>query len=694
MAHRFVTGIDTDGEILGENDSLTVLTGGAITVATAGRHGILSIGVGAKATVFGDIAADQDGIRLEGSGSSAFIGQSGNVMGGRFGLSLGSSTALEISLRNDGTITGYNGGVRLEGSRLDLVNTGTISVPLPSLGDSIASVAIASSANGSSYLTNTGSIIAGGHTSNHKAIIGGLGSDIVSNSGLIRGMVDLGAGDDRYNGQEGQVEFGNISLGTGRDIAYGGSGSEGFELDQEGDRLDDFIDGGAGVDDLHLHDGAADINVDLRLTNWQDTGVGGLTLRNVENIRTSEGHDRVTGSATDNEIATWGGNDTLEGGLGDDTLNGGFGNDTALFSGPIGATVDLRLTRSQNTGYGYDILHGIETLMGGAGDDRFIGDAAANFLSGSGGNDILQGGGGNDTLDGGAGADTAVFSGAKAGYRITQNGSNVTVEGADGTDVVRDVRFLKFDDGVTALTNAAPANLGLSSQAIVENAPRGSVVATLSAFDADGDAITYSLAGGSPFAIVGNSLVVEGALDFEATRQHNVVIQAKDNYGGVSSQTFAITIGNAVEATPFVLRGGAGADVFQGEAGNNTLYGGAGRDVLSGGGGKDVFVFNTGTGRTNVDTITDFVVRDDSIWLDNAIFKALGSKGSLSKPQKLASDAFTAATRAQDREDRIVYDKKSGKLYYDQDGTGSKAQVQIATLSKGLKMTAADFFVI
>jgi serralysin len=33
-------------------------------------------------------------------------------------------------------------------------------------------------------------------------------------------------------------------------------------------------------------------------------------------------------------------------------------------------------------------------------------------------------------------------------------------------------------------------------------------------------------------------------------------------------------------------------------------------------------------------------------------------------------------------------------LYYDADGTGSQAQVQIATLSKNLKMTYKDFFVI
>ena len=455
------------------------------------------------------------------------------------------------------------------------------------------------------------------------------------------------------------------------------------------------MDGGAGIDRLGIQDGDVNVRVDLRVTVRQETGVGGLTLQNVENLFTGDGWDHVTGNAENNVISTGLGNDTLEGGLGDDDLRGGDGNDTAIFSGSTRATVDLRLQgQAQNTGYGFDTLSGIESLVGGAGDDVFWGTDAANLLAGSGGNDTLWGGGGDDTLDGGTGTNTVLFVGAKVDYRVTPTAEGAIVVGLEGTDVVRNVRFLQFVDGVIALTNAAPTALGLSAQGIVENAPRGSVVATLSAFDADGDAVTYSLAGGSPFAVVGNSLVVDGTLDFEAARQHSVVIQARDSYGGVTSQTFTIAVGNAVEGTPFVLRGGAAADVFQGEAGGDTIYGGAGNDTLYGGAGKDVFVFNTGTGRSNVDAVTDFVVKDDSLWLDNAVFKALGGKGSLARPQKLGSDAFAIATRAQDREDRIVYDKKSGKLYYDQDGTGSKAQVQIATLTKGLKMTAADFFVI
>jgi Ca2+-binding RTX toxin-like protein len=93
-----------------------------------------------------------------------------------------------------------------------------------------------------------------------------------------------------------------------------------------------------------------------------------------------------------------------------------------------------------------------------------------------------------------------------------------------------------------------------------------------------------------------------------------------------------------------------------------------------------------------VDKILDFKSKDDSIYLDDAIFTKLG-RGSATGV-KFKSDMFVENNKAKDREDRIVYDKKTGSLYYDQDGTGSKAQVKIATLTNKEKLFFHDFFVI
>jgi Ca2+-binding RTX toxin-like protein len=65
------------------------------------------------------------------------------------------------------------------------------------------------------------------------------------------------------------------------------------------------------------------------------------------------------------------------------------------------------------------------------------------------------------------------------------------------------------------------------------------------------------------------------------------------------------------------------------------------------------------------------------------------------KPAKLAKDAFHNGAKAHDATDRIIYNEKTGALYYDEDGKGAKTAIQIATLPKKLKtMSASDFFMI
>jgi Ca2+-binding RTX toxin-like protein len=146
------------------------------------------------------------------------------------------------------------------------------------------------------------------------------------------------------------------------------------------------------------------------------------------------------------------------------------------------------------------------------------------------------------------------------------------------------------------------------------------------------------------------------------------------------------------------IYGGAGRDWLHGGTGNDRIYGGLGNDALYGGSGRDCFVFDTklGTSKTdrqvNFDTIGDFSVKYDSLWLDNAIFKKLG-KGSVTKPGQLNKEFFVTG-KALEKDDYLVYNKKTGILSYDADGSGSKAAVEFAQLKKGLALTYKDFFVI
>ena len=141
-----------------------------------------------------------------------------------------------------------------------------------------------------------------------------------------------------------------------------------------------------------------------------------------------------------------------------------------------------------------------------------------------------------------------------------------------------------------------------------------------------------------------------------------------------------------------VLSGGSGNDKLDSGAGNDTLVGGSGNDSLCGGTGLDIFRFNTTlSATTNVDKITDFVVADDTIQLENAVFTALGATGVLAAG-KLRTGA--GVSTAADANDLLLYNTSTGALYFDADGSGATAAVQFATLGTGLALTVSDFFVI
>jgi len=119
------------------------------------------------------------------------------------------------------------------------------------------------------------------------------------------------------------------------------------------------------------------------------------------------GNDYLDGGADDDILYGADGMDVLSGGRGNDRLDGGKGFDKAIF-GNANNRIDLRSTRAQYTGEGFDTLINIEAVNGGGGDDLIIGNALGNLLEGAAGNDKLYGLDGNDRLDGGRGDDDLI----------------------------------------------------------------------------------------------------------------------------------------------------------------------------------------------------------------------------------------------------------------------------------------------
>ncbi|TPE49150.1 hypothetical protein [Amaricoccus solimangrovi] len=137
------------------------------------------------------------------------------------------------------------------------------------------------------------------------------------------------------------------------------------------------------------------------------------------------------------------------------------------------------------------------------------------------------------------------------------------------------------------------------------------------------------------------------------------------------------------------LTGTGAADFLRGLAGDDLLLGKAGTDTLSGGPGKDAFLLD---GAGGLDTIADFVTREDRIYLDHAAFAKLGS-GTLANPRALSSSYFETGA-PDDGNDYVIYDTESGLLSYDPDGSGAGEAVEIARLGAGLALSYKDMFII
>ncbi|MDQ4087138.1 MAG: hypothetical protein M3177_03865 [Pseudomonadota bacterium] len=185
-----------------------------------------------------------------------------------------------------------------------------------------------------------------------------------------------------------------------------------------------------------------------------------------------------------------------------------------------------------------------------------------------------------------------------------------------------------------------------------------------------------------------------------AANVENLVLSGSRATHGTGNGSANIITGNSAGNT---LKGLAGSDTLKGLRGNDDLQGGAGADHLYGGLGNDVlrgdttssdrgvdrFYFTTAPdASSNKDTIQDFNPADDFIHLAREVFTELGIAGPL------AQDAFhTIGVGTADAEDRIIYDRTTGALFYDPDGTGSAAAVQFASVTPGLVLSNTDFIV-
>ena len=383
-------------------------------------------------------------------------------------------------------------------------------------------------------------------------------------------------GDDALSG-----DLGNDTLSgqNGNDSLFGGDGNDSLV----GGTGDDMIDGGAGAD-LADFEGTVAVTVNLSLTTTQVTGYGTDTLLGIENVISGSGNDQLAGSALGNSLNSGAGNDTLTGDLGDDTIDGGTGIDTAIFTGTSDATVNLTLTTAQTTGYGTDILLGIENVISGSGNDRLTGNTLANALDGGSGNDSLVGGSGNDTLEGGVGNDTinggtgvdlADFTGTVA---VTVDLSLTTAQVTGlGTDVLLGIENVISGSGKDSLVGSTLAN------SLNSGGGNDTLEGDLGDDKIDGGSgIDTAIFSGTAAATVDLTLTTA-----QVTGYGTDILLGIENVtsGGGDDTLTGNTLANALD-------GGVGNDSLVGADGNDSLTGALGDDTLNGGAGIDTALFN------------------------------------------------------------------------------------------------------
>lgn len=368
------------------------------------------------------------------------------------------------------------------------------------------------------------------------------------------------------------------------------------------------------------------------------------------------------------------GDDVLDGGAGDDILVGGGGDDTYMLGAGRDSVVDSAgndtitsmISRSLSS---YPTIENLRLL--GTGGLTGRGNALDNVITGNLGNDTLDGGKGRDTLIGGAGNDTYVLGAERD-----------VVKDSAGTDTITSTisRSLTSYPAIEKLVLLGSADLrghgNGRANTIVGNAG-GNSLDGAGGFDR-----LYGGAGNDTYVLSAGSDRIRDSSGNDTIT--STVARSLGSYSGIENITL---LGSGdVGAT-----GDSHANRLTGNAGDNILDGRAGNDMLAGGAGRDVFVFATGLDKAkNVDAVADFSVRDDVFWLDSDIFSALGRDGTLGAGAFVSNDTG----RAEDGRDRIVYERDTGELIYDANGSSKGGGILFARVSPHLLLTHHDFFVI
>ncbi len=262
-----------------------------------------------------------------------------------------------------------------------------------------------------------------------------------------------------------------------------------------------------------------------------------------------------------------------------------------------------------------------------------------------------------------------MISGGTTGVRFAGNSNGTSLITNTGTIIGK-------EDGISRLSESSNALNILNTGLIKAGLESGSF-----SFDALGSSGAVSIR---------NAGTMFGGISFGTGADRYVGLDGWLE-GGISFGNGADFLDGRGARITGAIDGGAGNDTLIATSGSDTLTGGTGADRITGSGGNDVFIF-AGPGDAP-DVITDFgrkAGNNDIFHLDASGFGAGLVAGAL------PAGRFHAAAnkKAQDANDRFIFRTTDSTLWFDEDGKGGDGPVLIADLQAGVKLTAADFFMI
>ncbi len=269
----------------------------------------------------------------------------------------------------------------------------------------------------------------------------------------------------------------------------------------------------------------------------------------------------------------------------------------------------------------------IENFIAGSGNDKVVGNSAANILNGGAGNDDLRGNSGNDTLiagtgvdwlRGGSGVDTVDYSGAGAAANVYLNAGKT--KGAEGTDYLSSIENVigtSHDDRIIGSTGTNKLHGGAGNDVMKSKGGNDKMYGDDGNDRMIGDTGNEKMYGGNGSDTI---LGISGADTIYGEAGNDYLYGGSGNdtvYGGTGADKIRGNTGNDTlwggsdAATDKIyggggndtIYGGNGLDYLYGENGADTITGGRGNDRIWGGAGVDTFIFTAGD---DADQIKDF----------------------------------------------------------------------------------------